>query len=57
MWADACTRFKRRKNMKTINEWREEHGLPKVEHCSYIPKAEDIEEYRRRRESNVTGRC
>lgn len=44
------------KNMKTLNEWREEHGLAKVEHCSYIPKKEDIEEYRERRDKNVTGR-
>ena len=42
--------------MKTLNEWREEHGLAKVEHCSYIPKKEDIEEYRERRDKNVTGR-
>lgn len=41
--------------MKTLNEWRKEKGLPEVVQCSCIPTEEEIKEYRKRRDKNVTG--
>lgn len=42
--------------MKTLNEWRKEHGLPEVVQCSYIPTEEEVKQYREKRDKSVTGR-
>lgn len=49
-----CTRFTRRKSMKTLNEWRKEKGLPEIVRCSYVPTEEEIKEYKEKRDKNVT---